>query len=226
MDQVGSGGGHPPTCKISLTLEQRGDEHVVNGVTVIGPESRIMVTFTEPRPFPEMLRERPAAAIRRFMSGVDRETGIWSFPGEKVVMKDLILSEPRLVVSSPTPDTRIFVLHFHHFFGQVMGLFDESVTIADTLRMQLDELAFRTIEQALLPLFNISEYISSRNLDADDLPRAEVATMLRELNDRISNLHLHYMVLSQHLEPGRRPPAAPRLSNDLMHLFEPEHAGD
>ncbi|SLN49440.1 hypothetical protein [Roseisalinus antarcticus] len=201
MDLVERTGEKPVFSNLSMSIEERGGEFRLRSVVVNEGDARIQIAFNEPRPLKTTLRGRVLQDVTRYLESVDRPTGIWSFTGDRVVMQDLILSDPRLVVSQSLTDdaVRVFVLRFQRFFGQVTGMFDETVSIANPLRSQLDDLAFRTIESAIMPLFNISKFLESRSADVRDMPVGKLTEMLGDLQKKITNLHLHYLVLSQHL---------------------------
>ncbi|EAR51153.1 hypothetical protein OG2516_14800 [Oceanicola granulosus HTCC2516] len=219
MDKVADRGLKPTFSSLALTFEPDGGEFNLQAVTVAEGDARIAITFADARPLAGTLRDHPARAMRRLLLRAEQPTGIWSFPDERVVLRELILSEPRLIVSRRSTGASLYVLRFQRFFGQLLGLFDPAASIANPLRVQLDELAFRTIESAMLPLFNIAEHLERGETGV--LPEEALQELLQQLRTRIDNLHLHYLVLSQALAHGR-PAASARLSQDLMDLVEPD----
>ncbi|KAA9008147.1 hypothetical protein [Histidinibacterium aquaticum] len=208
---------------LALTIEESEGVFSLTGLQLNQAEARAKLTFGGAKPLDEVLRPRAVPQVRRMLDAVDRDTGVWSFPNDRVVMSNLVLSEPRLVVSRVTvePDARLFVLRFRRLFGLMTELLDPSVTIANPLRSQLEDLAFSTIEQALLPLFNIGEYIGVQTAGGapDGIPQESLMEVLNDLRERIDALHLNYLVLSQHLS-GRSEPGVHRLPGDLLSIAE------
>ncbi|QQA43502.1 hypothetical protein [Pelagovum pacificum] len=224
MSQPADSRSEPTIPSVSITFRPVADDFHLQSLNVVDGDARIAVSFNDARPLGTTLKDRAAREVRQFLDRAGEERGMWSFPDERIVLRDLLLAEPRLIVSHRPTLGRVHVLRFNRFYGQVMGLFDASVRIANPLRSQLEDLAFRTVEGAMLPLFNLSEFLETNRLSGEELDRIQVSRMvelLDQLREKIGQLQLHYLILSRTVSKGT-PDSASRLSTDLMELIDGE----
>lgn len=186
-----------PGSLILTLFETPARQITLRSVELLGNGSRLRVSFTRDNDLNEVINPELLGGVEDLIGKAPAGNGLIALPDFVIKVKDLILSNARLI-SAPNPSGgRYFSVRFERVFGNLMSFFSKTVDIANAVQAQARSLADLAVNNVYLPLFDFAEFLenaSDANLFGD---RKRLYHHLSETRDRIRELESYHEALMQ-----------------------------
>jgi len=176
---------------------------VVQSIEFIAEFARTRISLSKQNRLDQCFCPEVAAELSTILKPALEKPGMLSLPDHAIRLSDVLLEGCRVIVMAAEGGGENIIVRFRKCYGAVFSVLNDNVPLKKNLVDKSVAQTLDMLENAYIPLFDLSRYLESRLDKEEDGLEDDFDSVARTLTGKIKSLEMYNFFLKRDLEtPG------------------------